>query len=59
MNYKNVITISTELRKLIEIKAGISRTTIFTAIKGLQEKLKMQIYFLIKRVRNFLISIYL
>jgi hypothetical protein len=38
MNYKNVITISTELRKLIEIKAGISRTTIFTAIKGLQEK---------------------
>jgi hypothetical protein len=38
MNYKNVITISTELRKLIEIKAQISRTTIFTAITGLREK---------------------
>lgn len=38
MNYKNVITISTELRKLIEKKAGISRTTIFTAISGLKEK---------------------
>lgn len=38
MNYKNVITISTELRKLIEIKAKISRTTIFTAINGLRDK---------------------
>lgn len=38
MNYQNVITISTELRLLIEKKAGISRTTIFTALKGLKEK---------------------
>jgi predicted transcriptional regulator len=38
MNYKNVITISAELRKLIEKKSGISRSTIFTAINGLKEK---------------------
>ncbi len=38
MNYQNVITISTELRQLIEKKAGISRTTIFTALNGLKDK---------------------
>lgn len=38
MNYQNVVTISTELRQLIEKKASISRTTIFTALNGLKEK---------------------
>ena len=38
MNYQNVIHISSDLRKLIEKKASISRTTIFTALNGLKEK---------------------
>lgn len=43
MNKHNVINISSELRLLIEKKAGVSKASIYKALNGLKEK-KVLIY---------------